>query len=110
MSEKINLPSQETNPSKREAFESLSSMFDEVEKVLEVEGREKAKELLPKLYDDLIALNKTNTEELITLVWNPDGGLTEEDFNNLNFRRKKLSNEIGIKTASGDIRHDLNKL
>lgn len=110
MSEKINLPPQETNPSKRELFESLSSLFDEAEKVLEVEGREKAKELLPKLYDDLIALNGTNKEGLITLVWNPDGGLTEEDFNTLNLRRKKLSNDIGIKTASGEIRHDLNEL
>ncbi len=110
MSEKINLPPQETNPSKKEAFESLSSLFDEAEKVLEVEGREKAKELLPKLYEDLFALNRTSKEGLITLVWNPDGDLTEEDFNTLNLRRKKLSNEIGIKTASGEIRHDLNEL
>ncbi len=110
MSEKINLPSQETNPSKQENFEKLSNLFDEAEKVLEVEGREKAKELLPELYDSLISLNKVSKEGLISLVWNPDGDLTEENFNNLNLRRKKLSNEIGIKTASGEIRHDLNKL
>jgi uncharacterized protein YjfI (DUF2170 family) len=110
MSEKINLPPQETSPSKKEAFESLSSLFDEAEKVFEIEGREKAKELLPKLYEDLFALNRTSKEGLITLVWNPDGDLTEEDFNTLNLRRKKLSNDIGIKTASGEIRHDLNKL
>jgi hypothetical protein len=110
MSEKIHLPSPERDPSKREGFEKLSNLFDEAEKVFEAEGREKAKELLPELYDSLITLNKVGKEGLITLVWNPDGDLTEEDFNNLNTRRKILSNNIGIKTASGNIRHDLNKL
>jgi len=45
-----------------------------------------------------------------TWVWNPSGDLTEEEFNTLNLHRKMLSNAIGIMTASGKVRHDLNKI
>ena len=85
--------------------------IDEAEAALKVEDREKAKEYLPKVYDDLIKLNKRDKKDWQTLwIWNPDGYLSEEEFNRLNIRRKLLSNAIGIMTDSGEIRHDLNEI
>ena len=85
--------------------------IDEAEIALKVEDREKAKEYLPKVYDDLIKLNKRDKKDWQTLwIWNPDGYLSEEEFNRLNIRRKLLSNAIGIITESGEIRHDLNEI
>ena len=85
--------------------------IDEAEIALKVEDREKAKEYLPKVYDDLIKLNKRKKEDWQTLwVWNPDGYLSEEEFNRLNLRRKLLSNAVGIMTSSGEARHDLNEI
>ena len=85
--------------------------IDEAETTLKVEDREKAKEYLPKVYDDLIKLNKRDKKDWQTLwIWNPDGYLSEEEFNRLNIRRKLLSNTIGIMTDSGEIRHDLNEI
>ena len=85
--------------------------IDEAEATLKVEDREKAKEYLPKIYDDLIKLNKRDKKDWQTLwIWNPDGYLSEEEFNRLNIRRKLLSNAIGIITESGEIRHDLNEI
>ena len=85
--------------------------IDEAEATLKVEDREKAKEYLPKVYDDLIKLNKRDKKDWQTLwIWNPDGYLSEEEFNRLNIRRKLLSNAIGIMTDSGEIRHDLNEI
>jgi len=85
--------------------------IDEAEIALKVEDREKAKEYLPKVYDDLIKLNKRDKKDWQTLwIWNPDGYLSEEEFNRLNIRRKLLSNAIGIMTDSGEIRHDLNEI
>jgi hypothetical protein len=89
----------------------METLLAEAEAVLAVEGRDRAKTCLPKIYDDLIALNKRNKEDWKnTWVWNPAGDLTEEEFNTLNLRRKLLSNAIGIMTASGVVRHDLNKI
>ena len=85
--------------------------IDEAEIALKVEDREKAKEYLPKVYDGLIKLNKRDKKDWQTLwIWNPDGYLSEEEFNRLNIRRKLLSNAIGIMTDSGEIRHDLNEI
>ena len=85
--------------------------IDEAEATLKVEDREKAKEYLPKVYDDLIKLNKRDKKDWQTLwIWNPDGYLSEEEFNRLNIRRKLLSNAIGIMTDSGEIRHDTDSI
>jgi len=89
----------------------METLLAEAEGILVAEGREKAKTYLPRIYDDLIALNKRDKIDWTnTWVWNPAGDLTEEEFNKLNLRRKLLSNAIGIMTASGVVRHDLNKI
>ncbi len=104
--------------SKKERIENLFANFDKAEAALAAEekenkneGREIAKGFLPEIYDDLIALNKRSKEDWVTIwIWNPDGELTEQEFNALNLRRKLLSNAVGIMTASGEIRHDLNEI
>jgi len=105
---------------KKERVEGLNSLFDEAEEMVKNKGvevgeaREKEKEHLVRIYDTLIALNKRYKEDdefwRNQLIWNPKGDLTEEEFNQLNLRRKQLSNAIGIVTASGEIRHDLNEI
>ncbi|TSC88831.1 MAG: hypothetical protein G01um10143_728 [Parcubacteria group bacterium Gr01-1014_3] len=114
MSETFNPQSQERppeDPLKKERIENVTKALTEAEAIFEAEGREKAKSLLPRIYDDLIVLNKRSKEEWETVwVWNSDGDLTEEEFNSLDHRRRLLSNAIGILTASGEIRHDLNKI
>lgn len=93
------------------AVKKMETLFAEAETILVTEGREKAKIYLPRIYDDLIVLNKRDKIDWInTWVWNPAGDLTEEEFNKLNLRRKLLSNAIGIMTASGVVKHDLNKI
>jgi len=100
----------EEGPSKQERLADLVKTFDEAERTLEVEGRELAKAFLPQIYDDLIDLNKRDKGDWATIwIWNPDGGLTQEEFDALNLRRKLLSNAIGIKN-NGVIRHDLNEI
>ncbi len=102
------------NPDEREVIEgkieNLRAAFDLAESVFKTEGRDKAKEYLPDIYNTLIALNKVDKGEVINPLakWNPDGDLTEEEFNVLNLRRKILSNVIGILTSSGEVRHNLN--
>lgn len=97
-------------PPQEENFESLRTLFDEAEAAFEHGGRDEAKPLLGNLYSGLGKLNKS-TEEINPLAkWNWVGDLTEDQFNELNLRRKKLSNAIGIMTASGEVRHDLNKV
>jgi hypothetical protein len=91
-------------------IENVQKAFTEAESVLELEGREKAKVLLNNIYSELGLLNDSITETNPLAVWNSNGYMTEEQFNILNLRRKKLSNDIGIMTASGVVRHDLNKL
>ena len=107
-------PSSPLNPFelslKKEAAENLNVLFDEAERALEKEGREKAITLLPAIYDALILLNRRDKTNRQTIwVWNPQGNLTQEEFNRLNRRRKLLSNAIGIMTKNG-IRHDLNEI
>lgn len=96
---------------KKEAVIKLGALFVEAETALAVEGRDRAITFLPRIYDDLIALNKRDKKNWkITWVWNPRGDLTREQFDALNLKRKQLSNAIGIMTASGVVRHDLNKI
>lgn len=105
-----NIP-QEERPEKKKFIRELEALFTEAENILTVEGREKAKTYLEKIYDDLIILNKRNKEDWTDLwLWNSNGDLTEKEFDKLNLRRKLLSNAIGIMTASGVVRHDLNKI
>jgi len=80
-----------------------------------MEAREKTKPLMNKIYSEMIRLNKSEENYMSPLgQWNPDGDLTESQFNELNLRRKKLSNAVGIlhKDASGRIaiRHDLDEI
>ena len=113
MIETFNQPPQEENPEdrfKRERVEDLRKIFDEAEAVFEASGREAVKPFLNTIYSSLIGLNKLESSINPLERWNEEGDLTEEQFNELNLRRKKLSNAVGIKTASGEIRHDLNEI
>ena len=117
MTELFNSQSQENapeeGPSKQERLTELARVFDEAEKILEVEGleagRETAKLLLPQIYDGLMELNgRDKGDDWTTIwIWNPEGELAQEEFDALNLRRKLLSNAIGMKN-NGTIRHDLN--
>lgn len=91
-------------------FEVMSSMLDKAEAVFAAEGRDATKPLLNGLYANLIDLNKTKGEVYPLKEWNKDSDLSEQHFNELNLRRKKLSNAVGIMTASGVVRHDLNEI
>lgn len=100
----------EGGPSK-ESVDELKNLFTEVEKIFETEGREGAKPHLHGIYTKLQKLNKSDTSDWTQIwSWNAEGGLTEAEFNELNLRRKKLSNAVGIMTASGTVRHDLNEI
>ncbi len=73
------------------------------------------KETNPLLNAFHLTLSKLNhDDDRLLRQWNPDGDLTEPQFNELNLRRIKLSNAVGIlyKDASGKmgIRHDLNEI
>ncbi len=108
----IPTPSDEAhkNRSEREiSVLKLNALYAEAEAAFDAGGREVAKPLLPKLYDDFMALNKRSNGDWETQwVWNPDGDLTKEEFDAINLRRKLLSNAVGIMTASGVVRHNLN--
>jgi len=87
----------------------VMQLIEQAESVLEKEGRETAKLLTPAVYGKIMTLNKRDASDYSTQwMWNPDGSLTEGEFAELNLRRKLLSNAIGIMTASGKVRHDLN--
>lgn len=96
------------NPPREERVQELNGLFSEVEGIFEASGRDEAKPYLIPLYDDFRMLNQSSKEET-TILWNSNGGLSAEEFDALNLRRKLLSNAIGIMTASG-VRHDLNKI
>jgi hypothetical protein len=99
---------------KREAIEDginhLRIAFGAAELVFREQGRESAKPYLSDIYNTLIRLNKLDKNEVVDPLarWNPQGDLTEAEFNELNRRRKILSNAIGIMTSSGAVRHNLN--
>jgi hypothetical protein len=94
--------------------EQLLKRFAEAELFIEAGDREGAKIRLPQIYSDILTLNKRNQENeeewAVQWAWNPDGDLTEDEFNQLLRRRKLLSNAIGIMTASGVVRHNLNEI
>jgi hypothetical protein len=94
--------------SNSERVHELRTFFTEAEQILESEGREDAKTLLSGIYTTLQWLNVSDAEWTNIWDWNPEGGLTNEEFDELNLRRKKLSNAIGILTRHGTIRHNLN--
>ncbi len=96
---------------RKESVEELKSLFAEVEKILEVEGREGAKLRLHEIYTKLQELNRADLSDWTRIwIWNAEGDLTEAEFDELNLRRKKLSNAVGTMTASGTVRHDLNEI
>ena len=83
----------------------------EVRRILESGDRETAIRCLPTIYDALILLNGRDKSDWQNLwSWNPSGRLTQEEFKRLNRGRMVLSNDIGIMTASGVIRYNLNKI
>ncbi|MFA7301844.1 MAG: hypothetical protein WC069_06060 [Candidatus Shapirobacteria bacterium] len=94
----------------QETIANLRNSFSEAETVFKENGRESVKPLLPNIYNTLIKLNKLDPAEVIYPLgkWNPEGDLTEDEFNELNRRRKILSNAVGIMTSSGVVRHNLN--
>ncbi len=95
----------------QEHIAALRKSFEDAHVTLETEGREKAKVILTQLYKTLEKMNKWDrTGEYKPWGWNKDGYLSEEEFNDLDLGRKKLSNAIGIMTTSDVIRHDLNKI
>jgi|GEM_PF-1691294 hypothetical protein len=89
----------------------LREVFAEAERLYVESGkdREVGKKYLPEIYNTLIELNRLDKRVVVNPIaeWNPCGDLTEEEFNELNRRRKIFSNEIGIMTQSGTVRHDL---
>ena len=94
----------------QETIANLRDFFSIIEIVFKNGGRESVKPLLPNIYNTLIKLNKLDPAKVIYPLgkWNSEGDLTEAEFNELNRRRKILSNAVGIMTASGVIRHNLN--
>jgi hypothetical protein len=103
----IEHPGQNKAERAKEVYEEISAIFDEAEALFEREGREPVKAHLITLYERLIAANGGDRN---LSGWAPSGELAQEDFDELNLRRKKLSNAVGIMTASGVVRHDLNKI
>lgn len=94
----------------RETKDLLEEQFDAAERFAREGKREFAKTLLPNIYQAMIKLNNLNPEFVINPLqeWNPRGKFTEDEFEKSNRRRKILSNVIGIMTASGKLRHNLN--
>ncbi len=107
-------PSSTEKKESKETVEKIRSMFVEAQQILETQGRDPAKLLLPKAYNALIEANKWDKSNWMSMTWNPEGDLTEEEFNELNRSRKILSNNIGILATDKDgkqyVRHDLNEI
>ncbi len=113
MPEKLDQTKGERGPEQRstpESIERLRRLFSEAEKALETEGREAAKPLLDEIYAVIIELNNPNAPMDAVRAWNPKGRFAKDEFNELNLRRKKLSNAVGIMTQRGVVRHDLNEI
>lgn len=92
-------------------------IFKEIENLPgAMELRSKAKPFLEKIiYPELIRLNRSGALIDPLSHWNPEGDITEAEFDELNFRRKRLSNVIGIlhkdpHTGKFTIRHTLNDI
>ncbi len=97
-----------------EIFESIKKYFTEAEMAFELGGREAAKPYLDGIYLNIEKYNGSDTSGddgwRRRFEWNPEGAFSKEEFEELNLRRKKLSNAIGILRADGTVRHDLNKI
>lgn len=98
----------------QEIFEGIKKLFVEAEMAFELGGREAAKPYLHSIYHSIENYNWSDTSGdggwKRQFEWNPEGVFTKEEFEELNLRRKKLSNAIGILRADGTVRHDLNKI
>lgn len=78
---------------------------------LALERRMAARPYLTAIYVELTRLNDDASypPQLKLTVWHASGHLTEEQFDELNLRRKKLANLLGA-INDGRIRHNLNEL
>ncbi len=78
---------------------------------LALEKRAESRPHLNAIYTELARLNDDASypPQLKLTVWHASGHLTEEQFDELNLRRKKLANLLGA-LNNGKIRHDLNEL
>ena len=116
MSERFESQSPQEDPenvAKKEIIEKINQLretFATAERAFVESGREAAKAYLPEICTTLIKLNKFDPEVVFSPLaqWNPEADISENEFDELNRRRKILSNAVGIMTASGQIRHDLN--
>lgn len=108
------VPSTLESTEHKEVLNALLKLYTEAEKSFETEGRDPAKMFLPKLYNTLIGLNNWDKANWEPMTWNQAGFFTEAEFNELNLRRKKLSNSIGMMVQREDgtfyIRHDVNEI
>lgn len=92
-------------------IKKIEKAFDEGEAIFASEGREKTKPFMNNIDNDLLVLNKSVMKEPYLKNWNPGSYLTKEQFDELNLRRNKLSNAMGMEvTATGEIRHNLNDI
>ena len=95
-------------------FQEIANALSEAEVLFDREEREAVKPYLVTITSRLIKENHPSGwgEDIIDPLrdWNPKGNLTKEQYDFLSLRRKKLSNAVGIMTASGIVRHDLNKI
>lgn len=75
-----------------------------------VEARKNAKPSLDMMTNTLNGLNKGEDKSL--RKWNPEGDLSEEQFNDLNLKRKQLANLLGALNANypNGIRHDIHEI
>jgi hypothetical protein len=117
--------------SKEKILVQLQERFDSIESALgstdvevitkrELEDPQGAEEVrsqsLPFHIDINNALMALNKSKGIFQIWNPEGHLTEDEFNALNARRKVLDNAIGSKVKDPitfkdkGIRHNIHKL
>ena len=86
------------------SYERLMELFAAAEAVFGEHGRELTKPHLILIDTELKELNKSPA----IVGWNHLGELTEEQYRAIDRRWKKLSNAVGILTADGTIRHNLN--
>jgi hypothetical protein len=92
-----------------EAVFGTTSLEETIEREKEnmpmaLEIRQQARPLLTEIYKELARLNAGDNS---LTTWHASGQLTEEQFHELNARRKHLANLLGA-INSGKIRHDLN--
>jgi len=97
------------------AYTNASVNPEETDAEIAKEARKIAKPILDLICTILVSINQSESQENRDISWNPKDNLTEEQFNELNLRRMRLSNTIGMlykDTTTGKtlIRHDLNDI